>query len=128
ATGSGKSAIYQVTAVLRDGPTVVISPLLALQREQVERLDELDAGGALEANSAVGAPARRLALEELGRGDLEFLFLAPEQLANDDTIAPLRASAGREAPKPNARPCSSTPPACSRRASSTSPPVARPKK
>src|SRR3954469_23909209 len=39
-TGSGKSAIYQVPAVLIDGPTLVVSPLLALQRDQIRALAE----------------------------------------------------------------------------------------
>lgn len=45
-TGHGISAIYQIAAVLIPGPTVVISPLIALQRDQVDKLDERDAGGA----------------------------------------------------------------------------------
>jgi ATP-dependent DNA helicase RecQ len=42
-TGSGKSAVYQVPALLLDGPTVVVSPLIALQRDQVASL--LEHGG-----------------------------------------------------------------------------------
>ena len=41
-TGWGKSAIYQVAAALLDGPTVVVSPLIALQRDQVESLADQD--------------------------------------------------------------------------------------
>ncbi|HEV2773189.1 MAG TPA: DEAD/DEAH box helicase [Thermoleophilaceae bacterium] len=43
-TGRGKSAIYQVAGELIDGPTVVVSPLLALQRDQVEALADHQAG------------------------------------------------------------------------------------
>ena len=49
-TGAGKSAIYQVPALLLDGPTVVVSPLIALQRDQVAGL--LARGGG-EATGAV---------------------------------------------------------------------------
>ena len=41
-TGAGKSAIYQIPAVLLPGPTVVISPLLALQQDQIAALNERD--------------------------------------------------------------------------------------
>ena len=52
ATGYGKSAIYQIAGLLLDGPTLVVSPLIALQRDQVERLDD-------EPRSAARRPCRR---------------------------------------------------------------------
>ncbi|HEX2161137.1 MAG TPA: RecQ family ATP-dependent DNA helicase [Thermoleophilaceae bacterium] len=90
ATGAGKSAIYQVAALLVDGPTVVVSPLLALQRDQVNALDEATDEGAAHVNAAVGARERDRALRDLRRDRLEFLFLAPEQLANEEVLAQLR--------------------------------------
>src|SRR5215211_9218111 len=63
-TGYGKSAIYQIAAVLTPGPTVVVSPLLALQREQIEDLDAQAAGGAAGVNSLVSEGERREALED----------------------------------------------------------------
>jgi ATP-dependent DNA helicase RecQ len=92
-TGSGKSAVYQVAAALIPGTTVVVSPLIALQADQVESLEEdHDVGAAAAVNSGMGDRARRRALERLAAGDLEFLFIAPEQLANDETRAALEAS------------------------------------
>jgi ATP-dependent DNA helicase RecQ len=88
-TGSGKSAIYQIAGLLTEGATVVVSPLIALQRDQVEDLAERAAGGAAQLNSAVPASERRRALDELAEDALEFLFLAPEQLANEDVLAEL---------------------------------------
>ena len=89
-TGSGKSAVYQVAGVLIDGPTVVVSPLIALQRDQVESLDEADAGEAAALNSSRPESERREALERFGvDARLEFLLLAPEQLANEETVAEL---------------------------------------
>jgi ATP-dependent DNA helicase RecQ len=89
-TGSGKSAIYQIATLLIGGPTVVVSPLIALQRDQVATLREHGVAGAAEANSAVSVIQRREAFADLDRGDLEFLFLAPEQFNNPDTRAQLR--------------------------------------
>jgi RecQ family ATP-dependent DNA helicase len=89
-TGSGKSAVYQVPAQLRDGPTVVVSPLIALQRDQVMGLREADAGGAVAVNSTSSVKA---GLEQVTAGEAEFVFLSPEQLAKPDVVDQL-AKAG----------------------------------
>ncbi len=92
-TGSGKSAIYQLPALLIEGPTVVVSPLIALQRDQVQNLAEvMGKASAASANSSIRASARRSALEGIQTGEVEFLFLAPEQLRKDDVIEALRAA------------------------------------
>src|SRR5829696_8531705 len=88
-TGSGKSAIYQIAGLLTPGATIIVSPLIALQRDQVETLQQRAAGGAAELNSSLGAEARDQALAELAEDALEFLFLAPEQLGNADVLAEL---------------------------------------
>jgi ATP-dependent DNA helicase RecQ len=85
-TGWGKSAIYQLAALLIPGPTVVVSPLIALQRDQVRALLANEVTAA-EANSQVPRGQRDEAFSRLAAGDLEFLFLAPEQLANEDVLA-----------------------------------------
>ena len=89
-TGWGKSAIYQVAALLVPGPTVVVSPLLALQRDQVAGLDAATEAGAGSISSAVTEAQRRRTIEGLADGSLEFAFLAPEQLASEDVLAALR--------------------------------------
>ena len=95
-TGSGKSLAYQLPAVLLHGPTLVVSPLLALQADQANRLDERgERTSAARISSAETPKQRREALEAAAAGELEFLFLAPEQLANDDVreaVAALRPS------------------------------------
>ena len=91
-TGSGKSAIYQIPAVAVSGPTIVVSPLIALQKDQAETLDELDTGGAAVVNSATPAGIRREAFEDFEGGDLEFLFLTPEQLAKPEILDTVRAA------------------------------------
>ena len=85
ATGSGKSAIYQLAAELLDGQAVIVSPLIALQQDQVRMIADLDVGNAAEINSTLGDPERRRRLEQFRTGALRFLFLAPEQLLNEQT-------------------------------------------
>ncbi|MCE3553868.1 RecQ family ATP-dependent DNA helicase [Pseudonocardia sp. RS11V-5] len=85
-TGAGKSAIYQVPAVLLDGPTVVVSPLIALQHDQQQGLAERDVPEAVTVNSAQPAARTDHAWEALATGEAEYLFLAPEQLAKDDVV------------------------------------------
>jgi len=93
-TGSGKSGIYQVPALLLDGPTVVVSPLIALQRDQVAGLLARGegAGGAVQANSAQSEAERERAFSALRAGEVEFLFLAPEQLAKAEVLEQLVAA------------------------------------
>ncbi len=94
ATGYGKSAIYQLAGLGRDGPTLVISPLIALQRDQVERLQENDGlGGAASVSSHVPEREREAALDDAADDALEFLFMAPEQLANPEVLADVKAAA-----------------------------------
>jgi ATP-dependent DNA helicase RecQ len=93
-TGAGKSAVYQLPGVELDGPTLVVSPLIALQRDQVRSL--LDVGdedvSARALSSAVPEKERRATLEAAARGEVEFLFLAPEQLANEEVLDAVRAA------------------------------------
>ena len=87
-SGAGKSAVYQVAGQLVDGPVLVVSPLIALQRDQVDRLDELDGleGRAAQLNSALSTGDQRAALEGLADGTVRHLFLAPEQLAKPEVV------------------------------------------
>ncbi|WP_185994284.1 RecQ family ATP-dependent DNA helicase [Nocardioides campestrisoli] len=91
-TGSGKSLTYQLTGVLSEGLTLVVSPLLALQADQLAHLEEAGhAAGRI--SSAESQAEREQVLKRAGAGELSFLFLAPEQLANPEVrtaIAALR--------------------------------------
>jgi ATP-dependent DNA helicase RecQ len=91
-TGYGKSAIYQIAAMLIEGATVVVSPLIALQRDQIEDLERQGAGGAAGVNSTVPESQRAQALSQLGDHTLEFLFLSPEQLSNDEVLRDVAAA------------------------------------
>jgi ATP-dependent DNA helicase RecQ len=91
-TGSGKSAIYQVTGEMRDGPTIVVSPLLALQYDQLVAIAHSRLSRAESLNSLIGERKFRETLDAFGRGEVEFLFVAPEQLAKHDLVASLRSA------------------------------------
>ncbi|HZE02447.1 MAG TPA: RecQ family ATP-dependent DNA helicase [Pseudonocardiaceae bacterium] len=83
-TGAGKSAIYQVPALLLGGPTLVVSPLIALQRDQLESIEDSRAPEAVAVNSAQRSGERQRAWKAIRQGDAEYLFLSPEQLADDE--------------------------------------------
>ena len=86
-TGSGKSAIYQLAGLLLDGPTVVVSPLISLQQDQVEAVAR---GEAATINSTLTERQRDEALDDAEQDELEYLLMAPEQLANDEVLDQLR--------------------------------------
>jgi ATP-dependent DNA helicase RecQ len=89
-TGSGKSAIYELATALGGGPAVVVSPLLALQRDQIEKIEEEQLGTAAALNSNLSETKREELLEEVDEQQVEYLFLAPEQFASEETIEKLR--------------------------------------
>src|SRR4051794_9303687 len=91
-SGAGKSAIYQVAGLLIDGPVIVVSPLIALQRDQVDRLTELGtvAGRAAQLNSSLPDREHREVLDGLGDGTVRFAFLAPEQLTKPEVVDVVR--------------------------------------
>ena len=91
-TGAGKSAIYQLAALVIAGPTVVVSPLIALQHDQVAGLAAADAERAGALNATLSRGERREVLHGLEEGALEFLFLAPEQLSAPGTLESLQAA------------------------------------
>lgn len=90
-TGHGKSAIYQVAGAMLDGPAIVVSPLIALQLDQIEGLAERpNAPAAVAVNSNQSDRQNELAWSRIADGTATYLFLSPEQLAKDDVIARLR--------------------------------------
>jgi ATP-dependent DNA helicase RecQ len=91
-TGSGKSAIYQIAGALLDGPTVVVSPLIALQKDQVESINDQEVGEAAVVNSTLRVGEVKEAFQKLDDGELEFLFLAPEQFHKPETLERVKAA------------------------------------
>jgi ATP-dependent DNA helicase RecQ len=82
-TGGGKSAIYELAGLLRTGPTVVVSPLIALQDDQLAHLRTAGLP-AIVLNSQQSAGARAAALVASCDSDT-FVFLSPEQASNAET-------------------------------------------
>ncbi len=91
-TGAGKSLVYQLAAQLLPGATVVVSPLLALMRDQVESLAAAGVPAAL-LQGRVSARARDRALAAVASGEARLLYLTPERLADEAFLARLRALA-----------------------------------
>jgi ATP-dependent DNA helicase RecQ len=91
-TGAGKSLCYQVPAMLMPGMTVIVSPLIALMRDQFDKLSGLGLD-AVQINSAIPAADIRRTRARIGRRAVEFVFTTPEQLAATDLQRLLGADA-----------------------------------
>jgi len=92
-TGAGKSAVYQVPATLVPGPTLVVSPLLALQHDQMAALNERDVPAlrAVRISSAQTPKQQAQALAQVRDGQARLLFSTPEQLASPQRLAEIAA-------------------------------------
>jgi ATP-dependent DNA helicase RecQ len=89
-TGSGKSAVYQIAGSLLAGSTVIVSPLIALQKDQPDSIQASELDETAVVNSTLSASEHQEALERIEAGEIEFIFLAPEQLRNPETLDRLR--------------------------------------
>src|ERR1041385_5426480 len=78
-TGGGKSLCYQLPALLRDGLTVVVSPLIALMKDQVDALEALGVA-ATYVNSSLDREEIGRRQWRVGRGEIKLLYIAPERL------------------------------------------------
>jgi len=88
-TGGGKSLCFQIPALHRPGVAIVVSPLIALMKDQV---DALVAAGVRAAcyNSSLSAPQARKTLAALHAGELDLLYIAPERLMSTEFLERLR--------------------------------------
>lgn len=87
-TGAGKSLCYQLPALLLDKATVVVSPLISLMQDQVEKLAQADIDAA-KLNSTLTATEERETAREIRRGLHELIYVTPERLENPEAVADL---------------------------------------
>ncbi len=89
-TGGGKSLCYQLPALMREGATVVVSPLIALMKDQV---DALHARGlpATFINSSLGFEEQKARIAALRRGEFKLVYVAPERFRSAHFVEALRS-------------------------------------
>ncbi len=88
-TGGGKSLCYQIPALLMDGLTIVVSPLISLMKDQVEQLQQLGVAAAF-LNSSLSLAETQAITQQLQDGRLKLLYMAPEGLLSERSTALLR--------------------------------------
>ncbi len=89
-TGGGKSICYQIPAMLMEGVTLVVSPLIALMQDQVAALQQLGIGAAF-LNSTLSGEEQSAVYKRLASGEIKLLYVAPERLMQSHTIQRLQS-------------------------------------
>ena len=84
-TGGGKSLCYQAPAIFRGGMTIVVSPLIALMKDQVDSLKQVGVN-AIRIDSTLSASEKRDSAQQIRSGQVRMLFVSPERLANQDMV------------------------------------------
>lgn len=90
-TGGGKSLCYQLPSLIRPGLTIVVSPLIALMKDQVDRLGQLGIPAAL-INSTLSHSEQQSRLQDVAAGKYQMVYVAPERLRNNLFQEAIRAT------------------------------------
>ena len=90
-TGGGKSLCYQLPALIFDGVTVVVSPLISLMQDQVTQLQQRGIHAAF-LNSTLSHPEYVATMQRVKRGEIKLLYVAPETLVRNETLLMLDES------------------------------------
>ena len=85
-TGAGKSVCFQIPALMMEGITLVISPLISLMKDQVEALNQAGVHAAY-LNSSLTPGQYRKALELAGQGRYKLIYVAPERLVTEEFLS-----------------------------------------
>ena len=91
ATGAGKSLTYQLPALLLPGTTVVVSPLIALMKDQIDMLRELGIVDVVALNSTLSEDQEASALERIRTKSIKIVFVTPEKLEDETFMALLQS-------------------------------------
>ncbi|MBV8081633.1 MAG: RecQ family ATP-dependent DNA helicase [Candidatus Eremiobacteraeota bacterium] len=86
ATGAGKSLCYQLPALLLPGTTVVVSPLIALMKDQIDMLAEAGISSTIALNSTLSDEEEVSYLERVARGNLKLIYVTPERLEDESFV------------------------------------------
>ncbi|GAC1498705.1 MAG: RecQ family ATP-dependent DNA helicase [Vulcanimicrobiaceae bacterium] len=90
ATGAGKSLTYQLPALLLEGTTVVVSPLIALMKDQLDMLKQMGVTHVVAFNSTLSDEQEAAALERVRSGGIKIVFVTPEKLEDESFVALLQ--------------------------------------
>ena len=91
ATGAGKSLTYQLPALLLEGTTVVVSPLIALMKDQLDMLRELGVTQVVALNSTLSEDQEAVALARVRGGNIKIVFVTPEKLEDEAFLSLLQS-------------------------------------